>query len=72
MGADGILERDPVETVEHDLMVEFGDRLTPDVLHTMAEEAVSELSDARVHEFVPVLAWRRARSRARVAVVSMA
>jgi hypothetical protein len=38
----------------------------------MAEEAVSELSDARVHEFVPVLAWRRARTRAQVVVLSMA
>jgi hypothetical protein len=72
MGADGILERDPIETVEHDLAAEFGDRLTPDMLHTMAEEAVSELSDARVHEFVPVLAWRRARTRAQVVVLSMA
>lgn len=71
MGADGILERDPIESVEHDLSAEFGDRLTPDTIHTMAEEAVSELSDARVHEFVPVLAWRRARSRARIAVLAM-
>jgi hypothetical protein len=42
-----------------------------DARHTIAEEAVSELADARVREFVPVLAWRRARSRARVALLSM-
>lgn len=71
MGVDGILERDPIETVEHDLSVEFGDRLPPVTIHAMAEEAVSELGDARVQEFVPVLAWRRARSRARIAVLAM-
>jgi hypothetical protein len=60
-------ERDPVETVEHDLTAEFGDRLPEEALHEMAREAVSELADARVREFVPILAWRRARSRARAA-----
>jgi hypothetical protein len=71
VGTGGSGERDPVVSVEHDLSAEFGDRLPGDALHTIAEEAVSELADARVREFVPVLAWRRARSRARVALLSM-
>jgi len=66
-----VRERDPVQTVEHDLAEEFGDRLPGATLHVMAEEAVAELSDARVREFVPVLAWRRARSRARIAILAM-
>lgn len=71
MGTGGIGERDPVASVEHDLSVEFGDRLPSDALHAIAEDAVSELADARVREFVPVLAWRRARSRARVVLLSV-
>jgi hypothetical protein len=66
-----VRERDPIATVEHDLAVEFGGRLPEATLHAMAEEAVSELSDARVRDFVPVLAWRRARSRARIVILAM-
>ena len=63
--------RDPVRTVEHDLAAEFGDSLPEATLHAIAIEAVSELSDARVRESVPILAWRRARSRARIAILAM-
>jgi hypothetical protein len=71
MDGQAVSERDPITVVERDLSVEFGDRIPGATLHAMAEEAVSELADARVPDFVPILAWRRARSRARVALLSM-
>lgn len=72
MDAPGVSARDPVRTVEHDLTVEFGDDLPEDTLHTIAQEAVRELADARVREFVPILAWRRARARARARIAVLA
>lgn len=71
MRGPAVNDRDPIAVVEHDLSVEFGNRLPGDTLHAIAEEAVSELAGARVRDYVPILAWRRARSRARVVLLAM-
>jgi hypothetical protein len=57
--------RDPAESVHRDLIREFGGSIPHALLRTWAHEAVEELRDARVREFVDVFAWRRARERAR-------
>jgi hypothetical protein len=57
--------RDPAESVHRDLIREFGGSIPHGLLRTWAHEAVEELGDARVREFVDVFAWRRAREWAR-------
>jgi hypothetical protein len=50
--------------VVRDLYDEFRDLIRPEVIARLAEEAVAGFASATVKEFVAVLAWRRARSRA--------
>lgn len=38
-----------------------------DKIEEVAQEALDELAEARVREFVPIMAWRRARVRLRQA-----
>ena len=58
-------DRDPVEVVVHDLQFEFEGRLPDEIIVSLAEEEVSAFETAKVRDFVPVMAWRRARVRAR-------
>jgi hypothetical protein len=53
-----------IELVEQDLRVEFGGRLPEGDLAVLAIEEVRALGPARVHDYVAILAWRRARRRA--------
>jgi hypothetical protein len=58
--------RDPVQAVTHDLLAEFDRSLSRETLSMLASEEVRAYEDVEVREFVPILAWRRARKRARV------
>lgn len=44
---------------------EYGGTLAEDLIDLAAREAFDDLSSARIREFVPVFAWRRARARLR-------
>jgi hypothetical protein len=50
-----------LQRVLADLSREFGGALPRDVIMRAARRAVDGLDGARVDEFVPILAWRRAR-----------
>lgn len=56
---------DPLPRLRQQLASEYGDTVSPETIDRTAEEAVHELSGARIREFVPVFAWRRARARLR-------
>jgi len=56
--------RDPVQVVTHDLLSEFNEALSHETISLLAAEEVQAFEDAGVREFVPILAWRRARRRA--------
>jgi hypothetical protein len=42
---------------------EFGDRVDPQFLHNVAREEASSFSDARIRDFIPLIAYRQARQR---------
>jgi hypothetical protein len=50
-----------LQRVLADLSHEFGGALARDVIVSAARRAVDGFEGARVDEFVPILAWRRAR-----------
>jgi hypothetical protein len=54
---------DPIPKVEHQLTAEFKGRVPDEVIREVARSSVDEFRDARVKDFVPILAARRARSR---------
>jgi hypothetical protein len=56
---------DPLPGLIRRLSAEYGDLLPRDAIDGAAVEALEELGGARVREFVPILAWRRARERLR-------
>jgi hypothetical protein len=56
---------DPLPGVRQQLLAEYGETVPTEQIDRAAQEAVAELSDAPIREFVPVLAWRRARARLR-------
>jgi hypothetical protein len=47
------------------LAEEYGEEVTPETIDRVAEQSLGEFRGARVREFVPVFAWRRARQRLR-------
>jgi hypothetical protein len=51
--------------VEHDLSVEFDGILSRKTISSLASQEVGEFEQEKVREFIPILAWRRARFRAR-------
>lgn len=57
-----------VDSVHHNLLYEFRDDLSPDVIAEVARESVEELrrEPIRITTFVPLLALRRARDRIRL------
>jgi hypothetical protein len=61
-GADPT-RRDEFEIVEHELQAEFEGIVSTEELSTIAREEVDAFGSARVRDFVPILAWRQARSR---------
>jgi hypothetical protein len=56
--------RDPIRAVTHELLAEFDETLSQETISMLASEEVRAFEDAEVREFVPILAWRRARRRA--------
>jgi hypothetical protein len=56
---------DPLPGLRQQLESEYGGTVPPESIHQAAAEALDELSGARIREFVPVFAWRRARARLR-------
>jgi hypothetical protein len=56
--------RDPVQVVVRDLHAEFDGYLSDETISALATDAVRAFEDPAVREFVPTLAWRRARRRA--------
>ena len=47
------------------LRQEYGDAVPGELIDRVAEETLRELQGARIRDFVPVFAWRRARQRLR-------
>lgn len=56
---------DPLPGLRERLTGEYGATVPREVIDRAAVEAFEELRGARVREFVPVFAWRRARERLR-------
>lgn len=56
---------DPFPGLRARLAREYGDSVPEDLIDVAAREAIEDLSAARIREFVPVFAWRRARARLR-------
>jgi hypothetical protein len=60
-----VAERDPVDVVRLELAREFTGRLSDDTIELFAVEEVAAFADARVRDFVVLLAMRQARARAK-------
>jgi Protein of unknown function (DUF3562)/Protein-tyrosine-phosphatase-like, N-terminal domain len=58
-------KEDPLARVRGQLEAEYGGTLPRERIDRTAQEAVAALSDARIRDFVPLLAWRQARARLR-------
>jgi hypothetical protein len=56
---------DPLPKLRQRLTDEYGGSMPPEAIDRAASDALEELSQARLREFVPVFAWRRARARLR-------
>jgi hypothetical protein len=59
--------RDPLPGLSEQLAGEYGGIVPRQKIDRAAKEALGEREGARIREFVPVLAWRRARARLRQA-----
>jgi hypothetical protein len=53
---------DPLPRLRERLIAEYGDVVPRERIDRTAEQALRELEGARIREFVPVFAWRRARA----------
>lgn len=62
-GASGETIADPLPRLREQLASEYGAIVPREMIDRAAEEALEELHEARIREFVPVFAWRRARER---------
>ncbi len=56
---------DPLPRLRERLADEYGESVPLETIDLVAIEVLAELREARVREFVPVFAWRRARERLR-------
>lgn len=67
MGRNTMAEeiRDPLPGLRKRLEHECGDVASSEAIARSAEDALTELEGARIREFVPLFAWRRARARLR-------
>jgi hypothetical protein len=61
----GTEQRDPLPTIERELATEFSRVVPPDVIRDVARASLDEFRHAKVKDYVPILARRRARSRLR-------
>jgi len=65
MAGQGVERSDQHSFVVKQLCAEFGDRVDPVTIQDVAAGELAGFADARVREFVPIFAWRRARARIR-------
>jgi hypothetical protein len=65
MAGDGVERAGRESFVVEQLCTEFGDRLDPVMIRAVAAEELNHFAGAKVREFVPIFAWRRARARLR-------
>ncbi len=56
---------DALPALRDDLVREYGTIVPTGTIEQVARQALAEFDDVPIREFVPVLAWRRARSRLR-------
>jgi Protein of unknown function (DUF3562)/Protein-tyrosine-phosphatase-like, N-terminal domain len=56
---------DPLPGLRKQLAEEYGEAVPAETIEQVAEQTLDELQGARIREFVPVFAWRRARQRLR-------
>jgi len=56
---------DPLPGLRKQLTDEYGDSVPADVIDLVARQSLGEFQTAKVRDFVPVFAWRRARRRLR-------
>jgi len=56
---------DPLPGLRKQLAEEYGGAVPEETIDLVAEQTLRELDGARVREFVPVFAWRRARQQLR-------
>ena len=56
---------DPLPGLRKQLTDEYGDSVPADVIDLVARQSLGEFQKAKVRDFVPVFAWRRARRRLR-------
>ena len=56
---------DALPALQADLVREYGTMMPTEAIEQAARQALAEFDGVPIREFVPVLAWRRARSRLR-------
>jgi hypothetical protein len=56
---------DALPALRADLVREYGTTMPAAAIEQVARQALAEFDGVPIREFVPVLAWRRARSRLR-------
>ena len=54
---------DPLPGLQKRLAEEFGDVVPAETIGKVARQSLGELRGARIPDFVPMFAWRRARRR---------
>jgi hypothetical protein len=57
--------RDPLPGLRGQLVSEFGEAVPRERIEQAAEQAFHQFDSVRIREFVPILAWRRARQLVR-------
>jgi hypothetical protein len=62
---DGSAEADPLPALRQRLMDEFGGSVSAEMIDRVARRSLNDLGNARVPDFVPMFAWRRARVQLR-------
>jgi hypothetical protein len=65
MRTDGNKRLDPLPIVTARLSDEFANRFDSGTISLVAAEEIASLGEVRIHDFVPILAHRRIRSRLR-------
>lgn len=63
LGAQSVT--DPLPGLRRQLAEEYGGDVPLETIEKVAEQSLGEFRGAKVRDFVPVFAWRRARQRLR-------
>ena len=54
---------DPLPALRRRLMDEFGGSVSAEMIDRIARQSLNDLGNAKVPDFVPMFAWRRARGQ---------